>query len=410
MNTQRTEPLHTLLLLYEKVGEYDIFPEMLFGVIGVLLGWFFVSRIKKPNTKNEINFSIAFSMCISGTLIIFKEIIEFFTDFFTGTNLLKADFVDDNHWFYRIFGLGMSPYEQRPLFDTDEDMLLSLLSTLITTAFLYVYVRLKNKSIYIKNKARNRKSSGSVKDRIKTKIRLEKEKLSRDCSVADILFWWCTRALMLYAFFVMEVRAEANLLLANFVATFAVTLVHIVFPSESFFSKISYRTQSLITVIVFLGSYCGNYVMVYNIVSRFDLFLHFISGTLCVLGGYYIALTLVKSDSRKNIMLICLFSFCFSCFIMPAWEISEFIGDFIWGTSNQGFYWGPSDNSFFFTLFGRGAFNTELYPLYDTFYDVLLAFSTTLPSAVILFIFLTFKAKKAVTVNEVSDKKTPVMC
>ena len=176
---------------------------------------------------------------------------------------------------------------------------------------------------------------------------------------------------MLYAFVVMENRAEATLLSANLVGTFAITLVHIIFPEGSFFSKVSYRVQSLITVIVFLGSYCGNYVWIYNIVPRFDLFLHLISGVLCVMGGYYIALTLIKPDSRKNVLIITGFAALFSFFIMPAWEISEFVGDFIWGTANQGFYWGPTDESFLFKVFGWGAHNTALYPLYDTFYDVL---------------------------------------
>ena len=396
------------LSFFEAWGENDILFELVFGVIGVLAGWLIVKAIKKPQTKNEINFSVSLSMCISGTLIILKEIAEFFIDFFTGSNLLKADFVEDDHWLYRLLGFGMSPYEQRPLLDTDEDMILSILTTLLTTALLYLYLRLRNKALYIKTKAV--RTSLELKEKIRDKIALEKEKLRRDCSVADTLLLWCTRVLMAYAFVVMENRAEANLLLANFIATFAITIIHFIFPSESFFSKISYRTQSLITVIVFLGSYCGNYIMMYNILPRFDLFLHFISGTLCVLGGYYITLTLIRADSKRNIFLISLFAFCFSCLVMPAWEISEFIGDFIWGTSNQGFYWGPADSSFFFVLFGKGAYNTALYPLFDTFYDVLLAFSTTLPSAVILYIYLSVKLKrdKSEELNQV--KKSLAVC
>lgn len=399
---------YSALSFLEAQGENDITSELIFGVIGVLAGWLIVKTIKKPQTKNEINFSVSLSMCISGTLIILKEIAEFFIDFFTGSNLLKADFVEDDHWLFRLFGFGMSPYEQRPLLDTDEDMILSILTTLLTTALLYLYLRLRNKALYIKTKAV--RASLELKEKIRDKIALEKEKLIRDCSVADTLLWWCTRALMAYAFVVMENRAEANLLLANFIATFAITIIHFVFPSESFFSKISYRTQSLITVIVFLGSYCGNYIMMYNILPRFDLFLHFISGALCVLGGYYIALTLIRADSKRNILLMSIFAFCFSCLVMPAWEISEFIGDFIWGTSNQGFYWGPADSSFFFVLFGRGAYNTALYPLFDTFYDVLLAFSTTLPSAAILYIYLSVKLKreKSEELNQV--KKSLAVC
>lgn len=401
------QPHYGALGFLEAQGENDILFELVFGFIGVFVGWLIVTTIKKPQTKNEINFSVSLSMCISGTLVILKEIAEFFIDFFTGSNLLKADFVEDDHWLYRLLGFGMSPYEQRPLLVTDEDMLLSLLSTLLTTAMLYLYLRLKNKALYIKAEAT--KVPFILKEKIRDKIALEKEKLRNDCSVADTLLWWCTRALMAYAFVVMENRAEANLLLANFVGTFAITIIHFIFPSESFFSKISYRTQSLITVIVFLGSYCGNYIMMYNILPRFDLFLHFISGTLCVLGGYYITLTLIRAESKRNVLLISLFAFCFSCLVMPAWEISEFIGDFIWGTSNQGFYWGPADSSFFFVLFGRGAYNTALYPLFDTFYDVLLAFSTTIPTAVVLYIYLSVRLyKKKINENQPAKKSLTV--
>lgn len=400
MNEQQAE-------VSEIIFEYDIVTSVIFGVIGVLLGWLIAKGIKKPQSKNEINFSVCLSLCFSGTLVIFREIIEFFIDFYTGSNLLKADFVPDSHWLYRLVGFGKSPYEQRPLLDTDEDMLLSLLGAVFTALILYACQRRKNKELYIRAKA-VKKEPFDIKLWIREKIISEKAKLEKDCTIADILLWWCTRALMLYAFFTMEVRAEANLLLANLVATFAITLIHLVFPSKSFFAKVSYRIQSLLTVIVFLGSYCGNYIMVYYIVPRFDLFLHFISGILCVAGGYYIALSLIKADSNKNISLICLFAFCLSCLIMPAWEVSEFIGDFIWGTSNQGFYWGPSDDSFLFILFGRGAYNTDLYYLYDTFYDVLLALSTTVPSTVILYIYLKVRSKKKV--KELNAEKCLVAC
>lgn len=393
MNTQQLSGFDLISGTGTTGSEWDILFEPLFGVISLIIGWLIVKKIKNPQTKKEINFSACLSMCISGTLIIFKEIAEFFIDFYTGSNLLKADFVGDDHWLFRLVGFGKSPYEQRPLLDTDEDMILSVLGAVLSTGVLYLYLRKKNKALYIRKEYKRR--SLKLKKIIAEKLAGEKEKLIRDCTIADYILWWGTRALMIYAFLVMEVRAEANLLLANLVATFTVTLIHLIFPSGTFLSEISYRVQSLLTVMVFLGSYCGNYVMIYNIVPRYDLFLHFVSGALCVFGGYYIALTLIKADSGKNIFLICLFSMCFSCFIMPAWEISEFIGDFIWGTSNQGFYWGPTDDSFLFRLFGRGAGNTALYPLYDTFYDVLLAVSTTIPSAAALFVYLTARHKKA---------------
>lgn len=390
------------------IGEWDILLQLLLGVAAAFLGYLAFQKINKAKNSNELTLNVISGMCVAGTVAIFIEIAEFFTDFYKGTNLLHADFVTNEHWLYRLVGLGMSLDGQRYLLDTDEDMLMTLLGGIFATAAMYIYQRIKNRQMFVKEKME--KSRFSFGRWAENEFITEKSKLMRDCTVADIAFWWCTRACMLYAFIVMENRAEATLLCANLIATFAITLVHIVFPEGTFFSRISYRTQSLITVIVFLGSYCGNYVWIYNIVPRFDLFLHLISGVLCVMGGYYIALTLTKADSRKNAFLITAFAFLFSCFIMPAWEISEFVGDFIWGTTNQGFYWGPTDDSFLFKIFGRGAYNTALYPLYDTFYDVLLAMCTTVPSTVAIYIGMVSRLGKGKNEISAAEKKEAVKC
>lgn len=375
-----------------KFPEYDIFLQALSGVIGVALGYYITIALKKPETKNEHIFTVFSSLCISGTIIVMRKFVQFFIDFYTGSNLLKCEFVEDDHWFFRVFGFGMSPYEQRPLLDTDEDFTISILFSLISTGVLYLYVRIKNKALFTVNKVREQKMAPAVF--FKKRIRQEIHKVSEDCNIWDTLLWWCTRGVMLYAYIVMENRAEATLLLANLVGTFAITLVHLVFPEKSVFNKISYKTQSLITVMVFLGSWCGNYVQVYYIVPRFDLFLHLVSGFLCVMGGYYIARALIETKNKKQIFLVSFFAFCFSMFIMPFWEVSEFIGDFIWGTDNQGFYWGPTDESFFFKVFGHGAGNTQLYYLFDTFYDMLLAFVTTVITFAGLYVGLLVKLKR----------------
>lgn len=390
------------------IGEWDILLQFVLGVAGAVLGYLVAQKINRAKNKNELTLNVLMGVCMAGTLAIVVEIAEFFTDFYKGTNLLQADFVTDEHWLYRLVGLGMSLDGQRPLLDTDEDMLMAILGGILATAVMYIYQRLRKKAMF------SRKDRNKVKlspgEWARNKFDAERAKLINDCNAADILFWWCTRAVMLYAFVVMENRAEAILLCANLVATFAVTLVHIVFPEGTFFSRVSYRAQSLITVIVFLGSYCGNYVWLYNIVSRFDLFLHIISGILCVLGGYYIALTLVKPDSKRRVISVTVFAFAFSCFIMPAWEISEFIGDFIWGTVNQGFYWGPADSSFFFKIFGRGAYNTVIYPLFDTFYDVLLAMMTTVPTTAGVYIFMSSKLKKEKKMSHSEEGKALSVC
>lgn len=393
----------------EKFPEYDIFLQALSGIIGVALGYYITVALNKPKTKNELTFTSFSALCISGTIVAVRKFVQFFIDFYTGSNLLHTDFVEDSHWLYRVFGFGMSPYEQRPLLDTDEDFTISILFSLISTAVLYLYQRAKNKALFIRETQKEKFTFKSIPARVKERVSLEIEKVRRDCSIWDLLLWWCTRAVMVYAFIVMENRAEATLLLANLIGTFAITLIHFILPKNSVLTNVSYKAQSLITIIVFLGSWCGNFVFVYNIVPRFDLFLHLISGYLCVMGGYYIALTLLKPENKKQIQLIAIFALCFSFFIMPFWEVSEFIGDFIWGTSNQGFYWGPTDDSFFFKVFGHGVGNTRLYYLFDTFYDMLLAVVTTVGTFVALYAGLLFKLKKnksvAVNITEQDEEK-----
>ena len=390
------------------IGEWDILIQFVLGVVSALLGYLFMQKIRKAQNKNELTLNVISGMCVAGAVAILIEIGEFFIDFYKGTNLLHADLVTNDHWLYRLVGTAMSLDGQRYLLDMDEDMLLTILGGIITTAVMCIAVRIKNKNMFVRVKKEKLKLSfGKWAEK---KFSTEKAKLLKDCSAFDITFWWCTRAVMLYAFIVWENRPEAILLCANLIATFAITLIHIVFPEGTFFSRVNYRAQTLITTIVFLGSYCGNYVWLYNIVPRFDLFLHLVSGVLCVMGGYYIALTLVKPDSKKNAIIITAFAALFSFFIMPAWEISEFIGDFIWGTTNQGFYWGPSDSSFLFKVFGRGAYNTTLYPLYDTFYDVLLAVVTTIPTVVYVYLSLTSEFKKGKSLAQSKEEKETVIC
>lgn len=378
----------------EKNPDYDLFLQALAGVIGVALGYFLAVALNKPKTKNEYTFTVFCALCVSGTIIAIKKFVQFFADFYLGSDLVHCHTVEDDHWLFRVFGFGMSPYEQRPLLDTDEDFAVSIIFSLLATAVLYLYLRFKNKDAFSKEKREFVFSVRRIPENIKSKVALEIEKMKNDCSIWDFILWWGTRAVMLYAFIVMENRAEATLLFANFVGTFAITLVHFILPRTSALAKVSYKTQTLITIIVFLGSWCGNYVGVYNITPRFDLFLHFISGYLCVMGGYYIALTLIKPENKKQIFLVTFFAFCFSFFIIPFWEVSEFVGDFIWGTDNQGFYWGPSDESFFFKVFGHGIGNTKLYYLFDTVYDMLLAAVTTVLTFIGLCLGLNLKTTK----------------
>lgn len=393
--------------LLTKFPDYDIVMSAVTGVMSTLFGYYVTLALRSVTVKRDCGFISSSAFFTSGTIVIFREIIEFFCDFFFGTNFSHVEQIGDDHWFFRLLGIGNGVPQQRPLYDTDEDMLISIVFSAITTAFIYLFLRNKNKNLFIKE-SKAKLSLKALPQRITDKIYNEVDKLKADTNVYDIIIWWTTRSAMIYAIISMEDVAEKILMAANLLGTFAIALMHLLFKRDSLFCKISYRVQSWVCLIVFTGSYMGHYTFVYNHLPRFDLFLHFISGFITVAAGYYAARTFMKPDNRHNILLICVYAFCVSGFIMPFWEVFEFVGDFIFGSANQGFYWTPSDNSFFFKVFGHGIGNTNLYYLFDTIYDVLLAILTTVISTVWLYISLLSNLKKESSTVSTAETKEKI--
>ena len=141
------------------IGEWDILLQLLLGVISAVLGYVIFQKIQKAKNSNELTLNVISGMCFAGTVAIFVELAEFFIDFYKGTNLLHADFVTDEHWLYLLVGKLMSLDGQRYLLDTDEDMLITLLGGIFTTAGMYIYQRVKNKHMFIKIKKHKNKIS-----------------------------------------------------------------------------------------------------------------------------------------------------------------------------------------------------------------------------------------------------------
>lgn len=380
--------------ILDKAPDFDIVMSSVTGIMGTLFGYYVTLSLKDVKEKRDCGFVASSSLFICGTIVFFREMLEFFADFLFGTNYTHVEQIGDDHWFFRLFTTGLSVPEQRPLYDTDEDMLITLVFSALTTAFIYILLRVKHKNDFISVR-REKFSLKTLHIRICRKIYSETEKVKADTNIADILWWWIARSAMLYGVINMENVAEQILMAANLLATFAIPLIHFIFPKDSLFCKINYRIQSWICLIVFTGSYMGNFIFVYNNLPRFDLFLHFISGPITVAGGYYAAKTFLEPSNKRRILLLTLYAFCFAGFVMPFWEVFEFIGDFLFGSSNQGFYWGPTDDSFFFRVFGHGVGNTKLYYLFDTVYDELLAFLTTVISTVVLYISLIKDLRKS---------------
>ena len=95
-----------------------------------------------------------------------------------------------------------------------------------------------------------------------------------------------------------------------------------------------------------------------------------------------------KEDSHSP-LLGSTYGMCFSFMIIPIWEITEFFGDFLYGTANQGYWYAPADDDIFYKVFGHGAITDGgQLPLWDTMMDMIDATVTTIGSAIVLYIVL----------------------
>lgn len=396
--------------VFQSFPEYDVPLSLFGGIIGVALGYYISIALRKPITGKDFNFTAFMSFCVSCAFAVPKEILQFFTDFFTGRNLVHCEMPPDDHWLFSLIGTMGSMPEQRYLIDFSEDITLCVIGAFIGVAVLYLNMRIKNKAAFIKTKAKANLSLKDVPSRCREKIAYEIDKVKAQTNIWDMLLWWSVRIVMIYAFLTMEDRAEATLLGVITLGTFAISILHFVFPKDSMFCKISYKVQTLIVIIAFLGSYCGNYVDMYAYASRFDTLLHFMSGFIGAAAGYYIALTLIRPGRRSANLAVCLFAVAFSLAIIPMHEMTEFIGDFIWGTTNQGFMWEPTDSVLIYRLFGHGVGNELLIRMYDTVYDMSLASTTSIISFVAFVISFEIKLKKAKnsekTTETVAEKET----
>ena len=374
--------------LWIQESQLDI-PLQFFGaVLCVVASYFIISKMWKPQDKAAGTFMVLYAFSISETLIIVRKIIQFYIDFFLGTNLMQTQSIGDDYWLFKVFGMGMSPMDQRPVFDMGEDFFLGTLGTLLASIGLFVYLRIKNKKTAKKERL-------PFRQRLVAKYNTEMSKLMTQTTLTDRMIWWCVRGLMLHAFFTMENRAEATLLLVNFLGTIAITVLHIFAPAESFLGRIHYRIQTLLAIIVFWGSYGGNYIVLYGFIDKFDKKLHFLSGVICVLAAYYLATEFITKKTKGSRALIGIFALAFSMMIIPVHEMTEFVGDFLWGTVNQGYRWIPEADSTFYKIFGFGAENKALDCVFDTMNDALFATTSTIIAMVPLSVYLLVNKKSS---------------
>ena len=225
--------------------------------------------------------------------------------------------------------------------------------------------------------------------------------LREEITPLEYLLWWAVRVCML-VYIIRQVRqaqrAEDYVIpMLNVLGSFSVFLARMIFPRGSTLGKLSYRAQKYITLMVFAGSFIGNYLYLYDINNplHYDWILHAVSGVTITMLVYHLLLAMTDGDPLAPKVVSCC-SMGFSFFIMVAWEIMEFCGDFLFGDNNQKYDWTVLlESDPIYPLFSRGAPQMRQLPLLDTMADLLLAFVATLLTGVALYFVLRRKAKKA---------------
>lgn len=243
--------------------------------------------------------------------------------------------------------------------------------------------------------------------RIKSQLVGIKEELP----LIEYISWWVLRLAMVTTYIVFMCTDKAlyqcNLILINTVATFAIPLLRIVSPKKLFTSKITFRTQTYIDIFVFMGSFLGHGFEFLGKIHEYDKFMHVVAGGVVV----FIGAEVLKAFKGNEKITAGIKTFCgvgFSFIIIVAWEIMEFIADWvITDSTNQGYNITPDSTMFFVKIFGMPK-NPGQAPLYDTNVDMIYAVIGCAVCAAILFAVLKRKEAKLPDVAEKLEEASEV--
>lgn len=167
------------------------------------------------------------------------------------------------------------------------------------------------------------------------------KRIKSGCKTWELCVWWVFRALMIFAlvqsFFVKPfVVATPLQLTANLVAMFAWEIFQL-FPKKSFVRYMPSLVQDVSTIMIFAASFGGQYMNFYYDVAWWDSALHLISGALCTLLGYEVAVCMQKRDKKtSSVSIVILCAIGFSFFVSTCWELFEFTADQIMSNPETG--------------------------------------------------------------------------
>lgn len=242
----------------------------------------------------------------------------------------------------------------------------------------------------------------------KNRVKETWNQMFREITVLDYVLFWVARILLLCAVVFAKDNAYRTLDSLNMLACYSVSIIRFIAPRKTFIARIDFRVQHIVNIFEVFGVFGGHLLDAYSYVPRFDRHLHWLSGYLVVVAGYYLYKAIRTKDGIEKYVpdpqIAALTSCGASFIIIVLWEISEFISDFFIGSHNQGYQYYPVDEELIFRFFGRGAGVEAQFPLFDTMCDMIDAAVTTVIATVILYFVLVRKNKKAAAKGQKTEE------
>ena len=367
------------------------------AILCVFFGnWFYDRLDKKEHTLTNFH-RFLFSTAVAYVVRILLETVYFFIDYFVpGSTLQGYDQVfpdvprEKGSPLYILLGAGQGESHQMPLYHVDYNFLYTMIGAAVAGFALLLWYEHKSR--------KTGDGNGLFDDyhfprmSFKEYIAMEWRTFRDSIPLTEYFFWWLVRACLLFGLYLhyresREWDIRCLLFAVNCLATFIIPIARVLCFAKLFFGNISYRTQSLINLIIFFGAFLYHTLDFDIDPFQYDKFMHLLSGSLGVPLGYLLILG-TRRGKQLSAGIKTLASMGFSAIVMVLWEVFEFLSDhFIFDSHNQAQNWTPDDDIIFYQIFGKSV-NPGTIPLLDTNTDLLIAVISCIVTGVLLYLFL----------------------
>lgn len=222
------------------------------------------------------------------------------------------------------------------------------------------------------------------------RIKYTWQSIMSEITIFEYVLIWIVRIMLLYGAIKIEDPTAKVMCYVNMLALYALTAIRFAAPKKSFLARLDFRCQHIVGFFEFFGTFFGKFLDAYSYVNKYDRILHFLSGIGAVVVGYYIFKALDSKEGKKKFYSPAVATYAsvsFSFFVIVFWEITEFGGDYLFGSVCQCWYYNPPENDIVFRIFGKVA-DPGQFPVWDTMMDMIDATIATLIAGVVLYAVL----------------------